>query len=55
MESKSELKDIELMVGCALSENRGKVSDVFQQIISIEMAAENIRGQPITLRASSKG
>jgi hypothetical protein len=43
------------MIGCALSENRGKVSGVFQQIISIEMEEKNRRGHPITLRESRKG
>jgi hypothetical protein len=46
MESRYELKDIELMTGCVLSENRGKVSDVFQQIISIEMATKNRKDNP---------
>ena len=31
MESRSKLKDIESIVGCALSENRDKVGDVLQQ------------------------
>jgi hypothetical protein len=55
MESRSELKDIESIAGDVLSENKGKVGDVFQQINSIEMAAEKRKGQPITLRASSLG
>jgi hypothetical protein len=42
------------MTGCVIYENRGKVSDVFKKIISIDMATENRRGQPITLRESSK-
>jgi hypothetical protein len=55
MGSKPELKNIESIVGGVLSERKGKVSIVLQQMINIWMAAEKRKGQPITLRAPNKG
>jgi hypothetical protein len=55
MESNPELKNIESIVGGVLSEGKGKVSIVLQQMNNIWMAAEKRKGQPITLRAPNKG
>ena len=55
MESKPKLKNIESIVGVVLSEGKGKVSIVLQQMNSIWMAAEKRKGQPIKLRKTKKG
>ena len=53
--SKPKIKNIESIVGGVLSEKKGKVSIVLQQMINIWMAVEKRKGQRITLRAPNKG
>jgi hypothetical protein len=50
MGSKFELKNIESIVGDVLSENKGKVSIVFQQIINFGMTTEKERTTHYTKR-----